>query len=356
MSRPLSMSAPAAVDASSKGMRVSIQFHGGSTIACGSDSIVPLFYSTLESPAVIRATATLEVDEECSGDEVEINYKASATYKAPVQTEFTMNIKGEDIYQRKRWTMDMNRPSTGKIAAGRYSKDVSATIDPLWPSSVKMAPHAKGFGWVKYVFTVNFNKLRLGALAPVLTASQEVWVLNSTLPTSLLQGVPPLIAQTSWKKSTIPVSLTLPSETLTMGQLVPVKVHMNPFTDKSKYRGQTIDVLKASFILREHILGNAPNGQQFKYTRDVISVPITEGWPHSTGPWEKTVNLTMPTSPQVSPTTTTKCFKISYSILLVMKLKAGSQKEKKADDYELQVVPRHEPERIGDGLPAYTVA
>jgi hypothetical protein len=77
------MSALTAVDASAKGMRVSIQLHGGSTIACGSDSIVPLFYSTLESPAVIRATATLEVDEECSGDEVEINYRAFATYRAP---------------------------------------------------------------------------------------------------------------------------------------------------------------------------------------------------------------------------------------------------------------------------------
>lgn len=73
---------PPNIGSSARGMRVSIQVHGGSTIVCGSDTL-PVFYSTLECPTVIRATATLEVDHECSGDNVEIAYNASATCKGP---------------------------------------------------------------------------------------------------------------------------------------------------------------------------------------------------------------------------------------------------------------------------------
>lgn len=235
--------------------------------------------------------------------------------------------------------MDLDRPSLGKIAAGQYTKEISATIDPLWPSSVRIPPHAKGFGRVKYEFIVKFGKLWLGQFSPSLSTSQEVWVLNSTLPPplpSIGATSPPLVVQTSWKKSTLPVSLTLPSETLTLGQIVPVKVQMSPFTNESKYAGQTIDVLKASFILREHVHGQlVAHSQEFDHSRDVISVPITQGWPCTTGPWERIVNLTLPTSPELSASTKTRCLNISYSLILVMKLKAGSQKDKKASDYEL---------------------
>ena len=63
-------------------MRLSIQVHGDSLIEVASNPI-PVFYSTLESPAVILATVTFETDQECAGNEVEITYKASATFKAP---------------------------------------------------------------------------------------------------------------------------------------------------------------------------------------------------------------------------------------------------------------------------------
>lgn len=75
--------------------------------------------------------------------------------------------------------MDLNRPSVAKVAAGHYTKEVSATIDPLWPSFARAPAHAKGFGWVKYEFVVKSGKLRLNEFYTLLSTSQEVWVLGS---------------------------------------------------------------------------------------------------------------------------------------------------------------------------------
>ncbi|KAG0007120.1 hypothetical protein BGZ65_006003 [Modicella reniformis] len=362
MRNPLSLDPLADNELTAKDMRLSIDVHGHSTIVCESKPL-PVFYTTLDSPRVIRATVTLETDRECTGSEVEIIYKASATYKAPGELSMVVVAIGEQVFEKKRWLMELNRPSPGKVAAGRYTKEVTATINPLWPSSVRLPPHRRGFGWVKYVFDVRFFKYK--TLSPILITSQEVWVLNSTLPSpSYLQPkLLPLVAQTTWNKSTLPITLTLPSETLTLGHAVPVTVQMSPFTNKSKYSGQTIDVLRASFILREHVHGYSRNSDQhLNYTRDVISVPIIEGWPHSVGPWQKTVNLTLPTSPELSPTTTSEFLNLSYSLILAMKLKAGKQRDRKADEYKLQanvhiVVPRRaEAESNGDTLPAYCIA
>ncbi|KAI8594688.1 hypothetical protein EDD21DRAFT_449196 [Dissophora ornata] len=358
---------------SKKSMRLSIQVHGDSLIDMGTNPL-PVFYSTLETPAEVLATVTFETDQECAGREVEITYRASATYKAPVQSQTVVFLESEQLFQKKRWLMDLDRPKEGRVAKGTYTKDISVTIDPLWPSSAKTHPHYNGEGWIKYIFEAKFTKTSMGSQTPVLTESQEIWIMNSTLPSpssSLLLSSssppeaahPSFVVSDSWKKKTLPISVTLPSNSLTMAQVVPITVRMGSLTHESKYAGQEIVVMGAHFALRERVAGRANgfNDREFKGFHDVITVPLKDGWPKTAGPWERTVHLTMPTAPQVAASTKTRWMDITHSLVLVMKVKAESEKDMRATQYELEanihiVVPRNTPESNGDVLPTYTLA
>ncbi|KAG0019646.1 hypothetical protein BGZ80_005487 [Entomortierella chlamydospora] len=289
------------IPSSTKDMRISIRVHNSAFIDINGESI-PVFYGTPECPPVISATVTLETDHECVADELEILYSAVATYKAP------------------------------------------------------------GQGWMKYEFIAKFSKFDM-AKTTILCCSQEVWVLNSVLlydddPSTLTQ---PITVQAAWKKSTLSVSLTLPSDTLSMAQVVPITVRMSPFS-KGKYYGKKIVVSGAYFALREKVDGQA-NGfsSKFTNTRNVITLPIRDGWPETAGPWERTVSLTMPTSPGVSPDSKTKYMDITHSLALVMKVKAEGEKEFLIQESEIKapvhiVVPRHVTENDGYLLRAYLLA
>ncbi|KAF8926673.1 hypothetical protein EDD21DRAFT_90547 [Dissophora ornata] len=366
MSLPTTISTFAEIPSSTKNMRLSIQVHGNEMIDIDSKRL-SVFYGTLESPAVIYASVIFETDQGCSANDVEVTYNACASFNAPVFSFYTAQAKSDDTFQKKRWLMDLDRPAMGKVAPGSYVKEVSATIDPLWPSSARTAIHANGHGWVKYVFEAKLIRQLLGMPNVLLVASQEVWVLNSTLPapsTGNLMGLgnpSPLIVRDSWKKSTLPVSITLPSDALTMAQVVPITVKMGSLT--GKFAGQTIVVMSAHFALRELVYGRA-NGHddvQYDFSYDVITVPLNDGWLRTAGPWERTVNLTMPTTPQVAASAKTKWMDIMHSLVLVMKIKAESEKDRKAEQFELKadvqiVVPRHTPESNEDFLPTYSLA
>ncbi|KAF9169371.1 hypothetical protein BGX21_010716 [Mortierella sp. AD011] len=349
------------VPSSTKDMRISIRVHNGAFIDVNGESI-PVFYGTPECPPVISATVALETDHECVADELEILYSAVATYRAPVHPNFTPFVRSEHSFQKKRWIVDLNKPRKGRVAAGKYAKVVSATVDPLWPSSAQTVEHIQGHGWMKYEFIAKLSKFDM-AKTTVLCCSQEVWVLNSVLlhddnPSTLAQ---PITVQAAWKKSTLPVSLTLPSDTLSMAQVVPITVRMSPFS-KGKHYGKKIVISGAYFALREKVDGRA-NGLSSKFTstRNVITLPIRDGWPETAGPWERTVSLTMPTSPGVSPDSKSRYMDITHSLALVMKVKAEGEKEFLVQESEIKVpvhivVPRNVTENNGYLLRAYLLA
>ncbi|KAF9348632.1 hypothetical protein BGX26_012978 [Mortierella sp. AD094] len=351
------------IPSSAKGTRVSIRVHNDTSIIVDGKSF-PVFYGTLECPAVISAIATLETDHECVGDEFEILYNAAATYKAPMEKSNLRFVKSEHSFQKKRWIVDLNKPKNGRVAAGKYAKAVSATVDPLWPSSTQTVDHfLQGRGWMRYELIAKFNKNDM-ATTTILCCSQEVWVLNSVLPpnenpSTLTQ---PITVQAVWKKSTLPVSLTLPSDALSMAQVVPITVKMSPFSKGSKYYGRKIVVLGAYFALKEKVNGRVKAfPDTFTNTRNAITLPIRDGWPETAGPWERIVSLTMPTWSDVSTSLKSKYMDIIHSLVLVMKIKAEGEIEFLLKESEIQVpvhivVPRRVSENNGDLLPVYSFA
>ena len=143
----------------------------------------------------------------------------------------------------------------------------------------------------------------MGVHNQLLFDSQKVWVLNSTLPsleTQLLSmyGQLPLAVRDTWKKPTLPMTLTLPSESLTMAQVIPVTVRMESLISKSKYAGQSIVGMRAYFALRQDILGRANRSGGHCTTQGRMASDSRSS--------ERTVFMTMPTTPRVALSAETK--------------------------------------------------
>jgi hypothetical protein len=255
-------------------------------------------------------------------------------------TGFHAKMKVPFNMQRKRWTMnDLVRPSPGTVAAGKYIKRVTTTIDPLWPSSGTTAANFNGMGRVQYTFEAQFVKLSMGAQSPILaTLPFEVWVVNSILPSdySLLQNVPkPLTVQAPGKKPDLPISLTIPNQTLQFHEQVPLTVHVESFRKGCKRFGQNIIVLSAGFSVREKVNGwiRSGAGVDVEFFTDASQIVIREGWPQNTlGGWTRTVSITLPTWPEINASMKSKVMDISHSILFIMKYKAEKDTDKKAQD------------------------
>ncbi|KAF9153995.1 hypothetical protein BG015_002138 [Linnemannia schmuckeri] len=365
-SKPLSMKNIARAPSSTKDKRLSIEVHSDNYTTINNRPM-PVFFSNLEAPAVIRATVTFENDQDCQGQDVEINYKAAVVYEATMMTAFNSKIKVVHNIQRKRWTMsDLVRPSPGTVAAGKYTKIVTATIDPLWPSSGITSASIKGMGWIRYTFEASFVKMSLGASSPVLaTLPYEVWVVNSILPSEIghLSSVPkPLTAQAPGKKPDLPVSLTIPNQTLQFHEQVPLTVRVEPFRKGCKGFGQNIVVLSAGFSVREKVVGwtQVASGINVEHFRDVAQIAIREGWPQNTlGGWTRTVSITLPTLPEINASMTTKVMDISHSVLFTLKYKAENDKDIKAQEITVEVpfqlvVPRRYIQAQDDFLPTYS--
>ncbi|KAF9127973.1 hypothetical protein BGW39_005449 [Mortierella sp. 14UC] len=366
-SKALSMKNIARVPSSTKDKRISIEVHADSfTIFKGRP--MPVFFSNLETPAIVSATVTFETDQDCQGQDVEINFRAYACFEVMIMTSFHSKLKQPHNMQRKRWTMpDLVRPSQGTIAAGKYTRTVSATIDPLWPSSGITKENIKGNGWVSYTFEARFMKNTMGGVIPVLTTPPfEFWVVNSILPACEATAIPkPLTFLAPGKKPDLPVSLTIPNTTLQFRQQVPLTVHVEPFRKGCKRFGQNITVLSAGFSIREKVIGwtKQTAGVDSEISNDVVQLAFREGWPQNQGGWSRTVNITLPTTPEINASMASKTMDIRHSVLFTMKYKAENDKDSKAQEVTVEApfqlaVPRRnlEAPTSDDFLPTYSAA
>ncbi|KAF9190497.1 hypothetical protein BGZ51_008536 [Haplosporangium sp. Z 767] len=295
-----------------------------------------------ECPGYIQATVTFETGNECAGDEVEIVFKAVVGSK----------VSGPH-----------------KIAPGKYTRKVYAVIDPSWPSS---CTHADGF--VRYSFHAQLSKIVSASnisintnsnnshAAPlskfsssILKTSKEFLVANYNLPmTSYLppELTPPLTVKALWKKKTLPVELSIPSENVTLGQTIPLTIHMRPIKEGTYYYGQEILVLESRFMIYElrHI-----RSTQSEMNAKVVKVPIDLAvagvasmapWPQSAEGWTRTVDVAIPLPSQcfgsgshlsLTPSMKSKYYDISHQLVVSMKIRTSSERDRQAEENETQL-------------------
>ncbi|KAG0046923.1 hypothetical protein BGZ83_007914 [Gryganskiella cystojenkinii] len=373
--------------------RLSMEFLAESYIKIEDDVSVPVYYGSLTAPAFIQGVVLLEIDRECDGYELETTFKVSAGFKAEVQGQQHIHLVSEKVYLKKRWNKSLGQD--GKVSSGQYREPVTATIDPLFPSSYHYFPGGHKVAWVRYTFDIRFLKQTKMGPTPVLEQTFEAWVLNSiatdSMPSSATPSVPmplptppekrglwsrltsstndsscstsPFYQQAMTKKTGLGVSVSIPAtEGFEIGQVVPVTITVHPFDQSSKFYGQLPILTELVFKLKEDIHGRNETQQYAKFDlhQDLFKIALqTEDWIKKTemaeaGIFQKVINLSLPMHPQMTASAKTPWFDVEYTLSLSVKVRAEGQKEREAEALKIQLpINVVAPRLIVDELPVY---
>ncbi|KAG0007159.1 hypothetical protein BGZ65_001704 [Modicella reniformis] len=284
-----------------------------------------LVRGTKERPGFVQATITLELDGTTEGDEVEIIFKAVIGSKVPIQGGlWDSESRSEEVLQKKRWIMPVKKAGPKTIAAGTYKHEVFTTIDPSWPSSCTTQTE----GYVQYTFQAQITTTSITRVAvALLSTTQEFLVINHNLP--MLPSSPSLLSPSPYPptytphstlvvsdQKSLPVQVSIPSETLMFGQSVPVTIQVHPFKEDSRFVGQEVVIMEARFRIQETRHARSTNHSiKDKLVKDIVElkVPGTSmgSWPQGRNGWKRTITIKMPSSvldPPPSPTTSVSSF------------------------------------------------
>ncbi|KAG0343728.1 hypothetical protein BG004_005048 [Podila humilis] len=293
---------------------------------------MPLLYGSPDIPAKLGATITLEVDEDCKGNDVNIEFKALTTTVIDLNGEgLTKSITTEDPFKINRWKLDVVKPKQGFIAKGVYTRYIEVNLDPLFPSS---SAHPKT--WVKYSIGVKYTASGRMTEQVVLEQEQEIWVLNAPQKSF---GTPTQGACAAKNKSLV-VQASIPSSTVEMGQSLPVTLGVSPFMEVSKFAGQDAVVLWATCKVKETrtIRGRGTgSGNGVVDASEILSVPLNVAWPENKDGWEHTVHVTLPSSVSMAAHTATKFLDIATTLSITMKIKARSEKDSQGEECKINV-------------------
>ncbi|KAG0023904.1 hypothetical protein BGZ82_010617 [Podila clonocystis] len=301
---------------------------------------LPLLVGSTDVPALMSATITLDVGEDCSGNQVEIEFKAWTKTLVDVGSDFGC-IDFEDPFKINRWKLPVTKPKPDIISKGHYTKHIEVGIDPTWPSS---SSHRQGS--VKYEIVVRYKANGRMSEFVAHTEEQEIWVLNSTnVPTD---QSPTVECGLAIHKS-LPVQASIPFKVVEMGQVVPVTVRLSPYLTTSKYAGQEAVVLGATFkVKQKHVVRSSISheGEGDIAYEDCLNYALNEGWPQNKDGWERTVDIRIPSDPVISAHTTTKFLCITHTLAVKLTLRTGSEKDSKTSKteefkfiFDIKVVP-----------------
>ncbi|KAG0338323.1 hypothetical protein BG000_004233 [Podila horticola] len=301
----------------------------------------PVIYATPEAPTQITASITFECDLDCMGDTFDLTFKAAAGVKvndmitndiADNQGNFDHRTGSiyEEVLQKKRWELPLPRleGQPRVIPKGVYTNKVRVVLNPLLPSSSRHR-----HDWVEYQFCAQLTKVDRFSRSSSYTVQkiQQIWVLNSaTFAVPLYQ---PLTVSGQGFKSSLPVSLSLPSHIAILGQTLPLTIN----AVVSKHAGKELVVVSAAFKLVEtRQIKVKDSGDVSPIVEDIVSVPLVHTWPVSAERWSRTVNVVLPSSPELTPSTESKVLQISHVLSVKLKVKAQGEKDRNAEEIKLQ--------------------
>ncbi|KAG0344647.1 hypothetical protein BG005_001746 [Podila minutissima] len=307
----------------------------------GGTTDLPLLVGSPDAPAIMGATITLDVEEDCSGNQVEIEFKAWTKTIVDIKVDAAECLRTEEPFKINRWKLPVAKPKIDKIAKGCYTKYVEVGIDPSWPSS---STYRQGF--VRYAIMVRYKVNGRMSEFVAHTEEQEIWVLNSA---NLLTDQPPVVVSELAKQGSLPVEASIPSEVVAMGQVIPVTVKLSPYLAVSKYAGQEAVLLGATFKVKQKHLVRCRGfhvGEGVAAYDNCLNFALAEGWPQSKDGWERTVDIRIPSDPVISAYTVTKFLFITHTLTVKLRFRSGAEKDSnthKTEEckltFDIKVVP-----------------
>ncbi|KAF9431176.1 hypothetical protein BGZ94_007627 [Podila epigama] len=315
----------------SKLKKLTIQVKTGATTG---PKGLPVVYGSPDSLTILSAVINFNSNHDCKGDGIDIEFKAAAKVQFWDETGPCVQHVAEQIFYVKKWDLDVTMSRPGVVAKGEYEREVLVALDSTLPSSFQHV-----FGSMKYTFEARLKKSKgFGITKADWLVSQEVLVLNTTLPTiypsmSELhlndEASLPIVKHGYWKEA-LPFSLTIPSRTLHLAQVMQVKVNMEPFLAQSALAGQVLSILGATFILVETRTYRAKFvSDKREVTEKVMTMAVNTGWPQSATGWERVIHVSLPSTPALSPTTKTKYIDITHCLHFSMDIQTSKNKYEK---------------------------
>ncbi|KAI1320380.1 hypothetical protein EDD11_001182 [Mortierella claussenii] len=304
---------------------------------------LPLLYGHLDARTILHSTVSFESSHDCKAKGIDICFKAATHSHFFSQDEASRKHEGKQVFILKRWELDVERPKPGWIAKGNYARSCSVLLDPSLPSSSESP-----FGSMRYFFEARLKGAKGFAIARIDSiVTQDVWVLNSILP--FYSTIPidcPVSISGLWR-DTLPYAFTIPADTLHFGQVVPITLQLDSFRPGSAQVGEEIHVVNASFTLRETKTFRAMFVRDMHETAEkLLHIAVSTGWPQSVEGWERTVNVSLPSSPTMSADMQTKYLDVTHTLAVSIEFKTAkmSKTEKLKAQFDIHITaPRFLP-------------
>ncbi|KAF9931385.1 hypothetical protein FBU30_010313 [Linnemannia zychae] len=327
------------------GKSIAIHFH---TKELGPEG-QPLYFHTLENPAVIKGHVEFRTVKETNGSDINFTFEARAEAKWTEQHgQANIAYHHTNRLQEKSWEIKLNHTNPKTIAPGVTRFDFEVPLDPGLPSSVEGSR-----GWFHYRFKAHIQR---SFPHRDMAAKELVWVYSSSLRAG--EQLEPKIYKSIWN-DVLPITCTLPSEVLYQGQNVPLTVQIEPFLDNSIFRGQELIVVNAFIKMKQYTTLTDPKmlNKKRKDKKTVFSLP-TDDWPITNQGFTKTIMVELPGAKQLAAALETAPITKTHTLKLIMMVRTNMSSEKDAKELRVEMdvkITAPRPEHLKD-MPAISMA
>ncbi|KAF8982473.1 hypothetical protein BGZ46_001199 [Entomortierella lignicola] len=292
---------------------------------------LPLVYGNLDALTLLQAIITFESSQDCKAKAVEISFKAAVKTQFYGQDDTSRKYEGEQVFYSKKWELEVERPKPGWISKGNYARQCAVFLDPSFPSS-----NVSNFGSMRYIFEARLKGAKGLSIARTdWIVSQEVWVLNSCLPFSSTIPIDnPITISNQWR-GILPYSLSIPTDIVHFGQVVPVTIQLGQFKSGSTQEGEEVVVTNAVFKLRESKTFRATFVKDTRETFEkLMNIPVNTGWLQNVDGWQRTINISLPMAPEISGDMQTKYLDVTHELIVVIEFRTNKM-------YKLEKLQAH---------------
>ncbi|KAG0267362.1 hypothetical protein BG011_006779 [Mortierella polycephala] len=289
----------------------------------------PLYYNTLEAPAVIRGHVEFRTTKETNGGDIALTFEARAESKWDEQYGNTrVHYNNIARFQEKSWDVKLNRTSPAKIATGVTRYEFEVQLDDGLPPTIEGKR-----GWFHYRFKAH---IRRDFPHRDMAAKQCIWVYSSSIRAN--DQPEPKLYQEVWN-DILPFSCSLPSDVLYQGQTVPLTVHFDPFLDNSIHRGQELVVVSALVKMKQYTTLTAKSLLTKRRTekKTVFSLPVIEGWTRTNQGFTNTIMVELPNARKLAASIESDPLIKSHCLKLIMMIRTNISTDKEAKELRIEM-------------------
>lgn len=214
------------------------------------------------------------------------------------------------MFDERSFQVKLTHPKVGTVSAGNYASQFEIPIHPETPCSSKGT-----YGWMTYkikaIMVRSFPSTNV-------VFEQKIWVMTSLLPRPQrpLSETPVTMSRFNGTfLNRIPYVCVIPSEVLFLGQQVPLTFKCSGVSNTH------LQVVSAVVKLKQYTTLTVKTGRKID-SKDIVNSRVDDGWPHATNGegWQRTVVVTMPGAPQLTPTVISPMIEKTHKLKLIMQV------------------------------------